>query len=191
MTSWNRTNTFVLLVVMRRMIISLSVAATTKSGREAVLKQGITSWRSGQKSGSSRQLVWTTGGVARYLSPLALAVGSQSMQGAPGLAALERAWLLVARVPMAVWFNLVGADLVFVLLGIVLTSAALRTSGSKVPEVQARLCAVGFVQTGLKISASCGADDLEGLFEEYDGKGSKRITVQRAASGVHIGSGQG
>jgi hypothetical protein len=122
--------------------------------------------------------------IALAYSKVALGVGAQSVQRAPALAAQERTSLLVARVPMAALFSLVASNLLFVLVGVALTIAALATSGDEVRDVQARLSIFGLVADRFEgLRASRGAEEMEELFEEHDGRGSMRIAIHRAATG--------
>jgi hypothetical protein len=122
--------------------------------------------------------------IALAYSKVALGVGAQSVQRAPALAAQERTSLLVTRLPMAALFSLVAANLLFVLVGVALTIAALATSGGEVREVQARLSIFGLVADRFEgLRASRRAEEMEDLFEERDGKGSMRVAVHQVVTG--------
>ena len=120
-------------------------------------------------------------------SKAALAVGAQSVRRAPAIAVQDRTTLLVTRLPMAPLFALVIANLIFVLLGIVLTVLAFMSSGQHAREVKARLSIAGLVACcfeGQRIHQSVEA--IEELFEEYEGETSSRLSVTQATAGGYV-----
>jgi hypothetical protein len=122
--------------------------------------------------------------IALAYSLVALAVGSQAVGPYPAVAAQERQSFLVSRVPAAPLFTLVIANLLFVLLGIILTSIAIWTSGGEVREVQARLSIGGLVAD--RFEEKRGKDGIEKMddsFEEKDGNGSMRVAIDRGNGG--------
>jgi hypothetical protein len=122
--------------------------------------------------------------VALAYSVVALAVGSQAVEPYPAVAAQERQSFLVSRVPAAPLFTLVIANLLFVLLGIILTSIAIWASGGEVREVQARLSIGGLVAD--RFEEKRGRDGIEKMddsFEEKDGNGSMRVAIDRGNGG--------
>jgi len=122
--------------------------------------------------------------MALAYSKAALGVGAQSVQGAPALAVQERTSFLVTRLPMAPLFGLIISNLVFVLLGIILTGIALGTSGGEVQEIQARLSIVGLVADRFEGTRATGpAEEMDELFEEYNGSTSSRIVIERTTTG--------
>ena len=122
--------------------------------------------------------------IALAYSKVALGVGAQSVRRAPTIAAQERTALLVARVPKAPLFALVGANLLFVLLGCILTGVALGTSGGETRDIQARLSIVGLVADRFEGGRAAGpAGDLDELFEEHEGNTSSRVVMARTTAG--------
>ncbi|OQV08682.1 hypothetical protein CLAIMM_12910 [Cladophialophora immunda] len=120
--------------------------------------------------------------MAIAYSKVTLGVGAQSVQGAPAIA--ERTSFLVTRLPMAPLFGLIAANLAFVLLALILTVIALRTSGGEIREIQARLSIVGLVADRFEGGrAKDPAKDMDELFEEHDGATGTRVGMERSATG--------
>jgi hypothetical protein len=102
----------------------------------------------------------------------------------PALAVQERTSFLVARVPAAPLFTLVIANLLFVLLGIILTAIAIRTSGGEVREVQARLSIAGLVADRFEEQRGReGVEKMNDYFEEKVGNDSMRVAIDRGNGG--------
>jgi hypothetical protein len=122
--------------------------------------------------------------IAISYSRIALAVGAQSVVSQPALAAQERSSSLVTRLPVGPLFALLIANLLFVVLGIVLTILALENSDKETREVQARLSIVGLTASHCEgRRARIRVRDLDSLFEEDDGKGSMRVAIDDAPEG--------
>jgi hypothetical protein len=76
-----------------------------------------------------------TNRMALAFSTVALAMGSQSVGAQPALEAQERTSLLVARILLAPLFILVILNLLFVVLGIILTVIAITSSGGDSQDI--------------------------------------------------------
>jgi hypothetical protein len=95
--------------------------------------------------------------------------------------------LLIARVPKAPLYVLVLFDLIYAVLGIVLTGVALTVSGGGIAGVQAKLSVPGLVAEGFeRHRVGRPAKKPEEFFEESEGGGSGRVTVQRSILGGWI-----
>ena len=122
--------------------------------------------------------------IALAYSKLALSLGAQSVRRAPTITAQERTALLVARVPKAPLFALVTANLLFVVLGLILTVTALMTSGGETRDIQARLSIVSLVADRFEGGRAAGpVEDLDELFEEHEGTTSSRVVITRTTAG--------
>jgi hypothetical protein len=119
--------------------------------------------------------------IALAYSRVALAVGSQAVRSYPAVKAQERQSFLVSRVPAAPLFALVISNLLFVLLGIILTGIAIRTSGGEVREVQARLSIVGLVVD--RFEEQRGRDGVEKMDDYFDGNDSMRVAIDHGNGG--------
>lgn len=86
-----------------------------------------------------------TDDMALSFSKTALAIGSQSVERRPPLAVQSRFSFLAATVPAAPLYALVGANMLVVFVGLILTIVALVTSKGEVKEVQGRLSIIGLV----------------------------------------------
>lgn len=119
--------------------------------------------------------------VALAYSRSALAIGAQVLESRPALAAQQREEFLVAKVHAAPLFTLIGANLLFVVLGVVLTAVALINSGGEVREVQARLSLKGLVADRFASTVETkGIGHMDDKFEEIGGRGSKRVGIDYA-----------
>lgn len=117
-------------------------------------------------------------------SKIALAVGAQSVQGAPALAVQQRNTFLATRLPLAPLFSLVTANLLFVVVGIVMTVVALLNSGGGTREIQSRLSIVGLVADRFESTrASLPTRSLADVFEEHEGKSSSHVVIERSTAG--------
>jgi hypothetical protein len=125
--------------------------------------------------------------IALAYSQVALALGAQVVKRSPAVAVQERESFLVARVPAAPLFTLVIANLLFVILGIILTAIALGTSGGEVREVQARLSIVGLVADRFEAQRGRdGVEDMDAHFEEKDGNNSIRVAIDHDHGGGYM-----
>ncbi|RFU23764.1 hypothetical protein B7463_g12575, partial [Scytalidium lignicola] len=116
--------------------------------------------------------------MALAYSRVSLAIGSQAVEARPALAAQEREYLLVARVPAAPLFALVIANLLFVAMGFILMFMALATSGGEVREVKARLGVEGLIADRFESTRGRnGVEDMKDYFEEIEGNGSLRVGI--------------
>jgi hypothetical protein len=111
-------------------------------------------------------------------------VGSQSVGAQPALEAQERTSLLVARILLAPLFTLVISNLLFVILGIILTVIAITSSGGDSQDIQARLSITGLVADRFEGQrAKLRVERLDELFEESDGQSSKRVVIDSVLEG--------
>jgi hypothetical protein len=125
-----------------------------------------------------------TNRMALAFSTVALAVGSQSVGAQPALEAQERTSLLVARILLAPLFTLVISNLLFVVLGIILTVIAITSSGKDSQDIQARLSITGLVADRFEGQrAKLKVERLDELFEESDGQSSKRVVIDSVLEG--------
>ena len=116
--------------------------------------------------------------MALAYSKVALAVGSEVVMPKPALAAQERKSLLVARVQAAPLFTLAVANLLFVIMGFILTFKALVSSGGETREVQARFSVLGLIADRFESARGRdGVEKMEELFEESEGGGSVRVGI--------------
>ena len=125
-------------------------------------------------------------------SSVALAVGSQVTSTSTAIAAQHRSSTLVTKVRPAALFTLIGANLLIVVVGLVLAVVAFTVvsgpsgTGSETYDIQTRLSVAGLVANQFEgLRASMGVEQLEQLFEEYDGRkeGVKRVIIDRVHSG--------
>ncbi|CAD0089684.1 unnamed protein product [Aureobasidium mustum] len=122
--------------------------------------------------------------MALAFSKTALAVGAQAVEKRPPLAVQLRFSFLVARVPAAPLYTLIGANMLVVFAGVMLTIIALVTSKGKVKEVQSRLSIVGLVADRFEgKTARLAAKDLDELFRESKGQETSRVGIDSAAEG--------
>lgn len=81
-------------------------------------------------------------------------------------------------------FTLVIANLLFVVLGIILTMIALPNSGGQSQSIQARLSITGLVADRFEGQrAKLRVEELDKLFEECDGRSSKRVAIDDVLDG--------
>jgi hypothetical protein len=119
--------------------------------------------------------------MALAYSKTALAIGAEAVVPRPAIAAQERESFLVARVPLGPLFTLVVANLLFVVVGIILTSVALASSGGEVRDIQARLSVGGLIADRFEgIRGRGGVDNMEDIFEESESRGSMRVGLDYA-----------
>jgi hypothetical protein len=122
--------------------------------------------------------------IALAYSRVALAVGADVVVPSRASAAQQRNSFLVSRVQAAPLFTLVAANLLFVLLGVVLTIVALVAGNGEVHDVQARLSIVGLVADAFEGSrARRGVENMDDLFQETDEYGNIRIAIDRSTDG--------
>lgn len=123
--------------------------------------------------------------MALAYSKATLAVFAQMTVPKPALQAQRRTEMLVAKVPVAALYAQVVADLLYVLVGLVLSIVALVGSRAEdARELQARL-GVEAVVAGL-FEADKSRQPVRGvseLFEENDGKTSRRVCIVKTAEG--------
>jgi hypothetical protein len=122
--------------------------------------------------------------MAIAFSKTALAIGSQAVESRPALAVQKRSSFLVAKVPAAPLYLLVGANMLVVLVGIILTVIALVASRGEVKEVQSRLSIFGLVADRFEGStAKLPVKDVDELFRESKGQRTSRIGIANAPEG--------
>jgi hypothetical protein len=125
--------------------------------------------------------------MALSFSQIALAIGAQSVEKRPVLAVQKRYSFLVARVPAAPLYVLVGANMLVVLVTTVLTVIALVVSKGEVKEVQSRLSIFGLVADRFEgKTASLAVKDIDELFRESKGQKTSSIGITRAAEGGFV-----
>ena len=125
--------------------------------------------------------------MALSFSKTALAIGSQSIEKRPVLAVQKRSSFLVARVPAAPLYALVGANLLVVVVGVILTIVALVASRGEVKEVQSRLSIFGLVADRFEgKAATLAVKDIDGLFRESKGQKTSRVGITNAAEGGFV-----
>jgi uncharacterized membrane protein len=125
--------------------------------------------------------------MALSYSKAALSIAAQSFKQAPTEYAQQRTSLLVARVSVAPLFALVGANLLFVVAGIVLLVIALIFRTTEVREAQARLSITGVVAHAFENRHSSQlVKEVEELFEENEGRSSVRVGIERARAGGYV-----
>ncbi|THV71581.1 hypothetical protein D6D28_04326 [Aureobasidium pullulans] len=122
--------------------------------------------------------------MALAYSRAAMSIFTAAVVPVPALAAQSRTQTLVARVSVAPLFTLVLANLMFVILGILLTCVTVWASNDDVNDVQARLSLTGLVADRFEGSQGQQAvKDMEDLFEEYEGQSSARIGIVPSPEG--------
>lgn len=124
--------------------------------------------------------------IALAYSRVSLAVGADAVVPRPALAAQERSTSFVARVPVAPLFSLVAFNLLYVLVGFVFAGVALVASSKEreVPDVQARLSVEGLVADRFEDPrAKMGVENVDDMFEERDGRGSRRVAIDQTDTG--------
>jgi hypothetical protein len=95
-----------------------------------------------------------------------------------------RTSLLVAKVPKAPLYVLVLLCLIYAVFGIAFTIMALSVTHGGVKDVQAKLSIVGLVAEGFeRVRLGRPVGRVEELFEEWDGRGSRRVVVHRTQVG--------
>lgn len=126
--------------------------------------------------------------MALAFSKTALAIGSQSVEKRPVLAVQRRSSFLVAKVPAAPLYALIGANMLVVVVGAVLTVVALMASkGEEVKEIQSRLSIFGLVADRFEGKAArLAAQDVDELFRESKGQRTSRIGIANAPEGGYM-----
>lgn len=120
--------------------------------------------------------------IALAYSRVALAVSADVV--VPSRASAAQRNSFVSRVQIAPLFMLVAANLLFVLLGVVLTIVALVAGNGEVHDVQTRLSIVGLVADSFEGSrARRGVGNMNELFQETDEYGNLRIAIDRSTDG--------
>lgn len=122
--------------------------------------------------------------MALAFSKTALAIGSQAVEKRPALAVQRRSSFLVARVPAAPLYVLVGANMLVVLVSVALTVIALKASRGEAKEVQSRLSIFGLVADRFEGKAArLAVKDVDELFRETKGQRTSRIGITSAVEG--------
>jgi hypothetical protein len=95
-----------------------------------------------------------------------------------------RSSFIAARVPKAPLYTTVVLGLLYALLGIALTVAALCITRDGVHDTVAKLGIEGLVGEGFeRPRLGKPAEKVEELFEEWDGKGSGRVGIHKTELG--------
>ena len=117
--------------------------------------------------------------VALAFSKATLAMGAQSVQPRPALAAQARRIALVARIPTAALIATVVFCSLFIIAGLLLTSMAIWASQFRnVPDIQARLGITGLVADRFEErKMHRKIEDSDALFQEYYGEKPKRVAI--------------
>lgn len=115
-------------------------------------------------------------------------VAAYSLNTTTSLAAQQRTTILVTRLPQAPFFSLVVTNLLFVILGIVLTTMTWKIMSSataiEVHQIVSRLGITSLVTNRFENEqATQPLYDIEEAFEEFKGHGSKRIGVSMTKEG--------
>jgi hypothetical protein len=125
--------------------------------------------------------------MALSFSKTAIAIGSQAVESRPALAVQKRYSFLVAKVPAAPLYLLVGANMLVVFVGLTLTVIALIASRGQVKEVQARLSIFGLVADRFEgTTARLPVKDVDELFRESKGQRTSRIGIGNSAEGGFV-----
>jgi hypothetical protein len=125
--------------------------------------------------------------MASSFSKTALAIGSQAVEKRPVLASQRRFSFLAARVPAAPLYLLVGANMLVVLVGVILTVIALVASRGDVKEIQGRMSIFGLVADRFEgTTARLAVKDVDELFRESNGQRTSRIGIARATEGGFV-----
>lgn len=122
---------------------------------------------------------WST-----IFSQIAIALSPRAMSPRQNLPERSRTSLLVARVPQVPLSTLVGLNLTYAVVGIILAFVAMSSKPRYTREVQARLSLPGLPAAFFESSES---DDvpvkmIEDLFEERDG-GKRRVGIMQTKQG--------
>jgi hypothetical protein len=125
--------------------------------------------------------------MALAFSRTALAIGAQAIEKRPVLAVQRRSSFLVAKIPTAPLYLLIGANMLVALVGITLTIIALVASRGEVKEVQARLSIFGLVADRFEgTTARLPVKDVDELFRESKGQRTSRIGIASSAEGGFV-----
>jgi hypothetical protein len=125
--------------------------------------------------------------MALSFSKTALAISSQAVEKRPVLAVQRRSSFLVAKVPATSLYVLVGANMLVVLVGVILTIIALTMSRGDVKEVQSRLSIFGLVADRFEgRAARLAVKDVDELFRESEGQRTSSIGIDHAAEGGYV-----
>jgi hypothetical protein len=111
-----------------------------------------------------------------------VAVAAGSFQPAPVEQSQLRSTKLVTRLPKAPLFLLVGANVLFVVIGLLLTVTAVvaSVSSGEIRELQARLSIEGLIAHYFEGErARAPANSIEELFRENSGQGESRVLPRR------------
>ena len=131
-------------------------------------------------SGSGQEIA---DNMALSYSKAALSVFAGTLVPAPAIAARERTSTIVARIPQAPLFALIGANLLFCTAGIVLLGITLCVP-SIARETQARLSITGLAAHVFEsVYVARKVDKVEQLFEENDGHQSVRVYIVKSQDG--------
>ncbi|KAJ5949991.1 hypothetical protein N7454_001575 [Penicillium verhagenii] len=114
----------------------------------------------------------------------ALAVASGAFEPRVALVSQVREQFLVARVPKAPLFALIGVNLLLVILGIILAIIALIAVRGNTGEVQARMTIPALVASLFESNKANPVKEVEDIFEEKHGERGPRIGFERTEEGV-------
>lgn len=120
--------------------------------------------------------------MAVSFSKVFLSGGADVLQPQPAIAAQQRTSFIVARVPKAPLFTVVALDLLFALLGLVLTVLAMSSSSGKnkeVREIQSRLMIAGLVADRFEKEARMPITSIDEAFSEYEGEKGTRVIIEK------------
>ncbi|KAI0102963.1 hypothetical protein GGR51DRAFT_573780 [Nemania sp. FL0031] len=124
---------------------------------------------------------------ANEYSLAALALGASAMSPSRAMEAQFRTQILVARVPLAPLYALVGSNLLLLTLGLVLAVWAIATARGDVREIQARLGVVGLVASYFEgEAAGRPVKDIEDIFGEKSGLGARKVGIFKSPFGGWI-----
>ncbi|PWY96049.1 hypothetical protein BO94DRAFT_530757 [Aspergillus sclerotioniger CBS 115572] len=118
--------------------------------------------------------------LARKFSTVILAMGADGLESRPAFAAQQRETLLVARVPMAPLFTLVGVNLLYVICGLIFAGFAFHTARHEIPDIHARFGITGLVADRFEEPGSRKeTHTVDEMFEEYAGHPSRRVAIEQ------------
>jgi len=122
--------------------------------------------------------------IALTFSKTALAIGAQAVERGPALFTQQRTSFLVSKVPVLPLYAVVVANMLFAIVGVILTVVALISSRGDTRDVQARLSVAGLVADRFEgATARLPATHMDDLFDERQGKKSMRVGVDGCDEG--------
>ena len=125
--------------------------------------------------------------IALAYSRVAMSYFAGSVVALPALQAQKRTTFIVSRIPTAPLWSLIVANMLFVVIGFMLTTFAIMALDDENKDVQVRLSIAGLVADRFESSrARRDVKEKEDLFEEKSGGDSVRIGIVKAGEGGYI-----